>query len=233
MLQDAYARICRCLALIPLFLFMAACNKEAPGINTPEYRAAHGITEGEPNSVQVAGSTFLLPRDVEFDLYTAGTIQAGKADKLTLYLNMGFLFTPPRTGSAGKGEKHMIRTEISSRGNPDHGERLLSLDEKTGTPVDRVDLDLIEYPINSPAPADNSRTYIYRAREPGSNAKPTAFFCSVVWPNDPSRRNGTCRTSFYNHSGLLIQSFFSYDLLKYWKAITDDVRHKTEAYEIK
>ncbi|MCV4270313.1 hypothetical protein [Pseudomonas capsici] len=229
MTHDAYARACRCLALLPLFFFLAACNKEAPKVNTPEYRAAHGITEGQPNTIQVASSTFRVPADVVFDVYTADTIQTAKADVLTLHLNMGLLFTPPRTGPAGKGEQHMIRTEISARGNPARMESMLSF-EKTDAPVERTDLDLIEYPVIAPSSTDFSRNYIYQSRESDNTTPPTEFFCRVVWLNDPSRKNGTCRTSFYNQSGLLIQSFFSYDLLKDWKSITKEVRNKIDGY---
>ncbi|WP_147466602.1 hypothetical protein [Pseudomonas cichorii] len=230
--HDAYARICRCLAFMPLFLLLVACNKEAPKPNTPEYRTAHGVIEGKSNTIQVAGSTFRLPRDVEFDVYTAGVIQAAKADMLTLYFNMGFLFTPPRAGPAGKGEKHMIRTEISTKGNPAQRVSLLSV-EKTGTPVERTDLDLIEYPVNDPSFTDVSRTYIYQTRGSDNTTPPTEFFCWIVWSKDSSRKNGTCRTSFYSQSGLLIQSFFSYDLLKDWKSINKEVHDKTDAYVMK
>jgi hypothetical protein len=223
------------LAVLAVSLaLLGACVKEKPMSNTPEYRAAHGIVEGRANTLRVGDSAFQLPPGAVFDVYTADAIQPGRADKLTLFISVDRLLNPaPRAGAIAKGDGYVVRTEISHRGLAAEGFGH-EVDPKTlHGPAARQDLGLLEFVRATPPPTAYHADRVYRPIHQEGDRRDVEIFCGLAWPNDPARISGLCRTAYHTPSGLLVQSYFDYDLLRHWPVVAREVGERVSQYQLK
>lgn len=197
--------------------------------NTPEYRAAHGIVEGQESTILVGQSKFRLPAETVFDVYTSGDIYPNQADQLHLYINMARALNVDSSlveyHRPNKLGRYIVRVEIKYRGRPSAENSIFFSAKRLSDPRVREDLNLIEYRHLSPPPTEYSEQFIYKAIEKSSTGifpLHTEISCSVVWSNDETKRNGLCWMTYYL-PGLVVQSFFSHDLLAHWKEILGEV----------
>jgi hypothetical protein len=224
-------RLRSCLSAIFICMALVACGKESPATNSPEYRAAHGIVEGEANTVEVSGVSFRVPSDVEFEVYSTEEIRPDKADELTLLLFIDQAgihkgSPPPVTRDS------RVRVEISRMGDPNGKSYFEGEKQRVGVPIARPEWGLIEYPLKVPAAqAEFSGTFVYVASE-GVQGNGREFYCSVGRPSELKERNGSCRAYYFLPSGLMVQVFFEYSALVNWEIIMSEVRRELESVEI-
>jgi hypothetical protein len=222
----------RCLLSAVSLALLGACVKDKPMSNTPAYRAAHGIVEGAANALRVGDSVFHLPPGVIFDVYTAEAIQPHRADKLTLFISVDRLLNPtPRTGAIARGDGYVVRTEISYRGPPAEGLGHEVDPTALRGPVALQSLGLLQFVRTTPPPTASHADHVYRPIHPDHQG--AEIFCGLAWPNDPARVNGLCRTAYHTQSGLLVQSYFEYGLLKHWQVVVKQVKEKVSQYQLK
>ncbi|WP_165677689.1 hypothetical protein [Metapseudomonas otitidis] len=213
-----------CLALM-------ACGKERPHLHTPEYRAANGDVEGEVNTIDISGTSFRVPPDVQFEVYSSGDIQPGKADELTLLLFIDQAgihkgSSPPVTRDS------RVRVEISRMGDPNGKSYFEGEKQRAGVPITHPELGLVEYPLKVPAAqAEFSGTFVFVAAE-GAQGNGREFYCSLGRPSELKERNGSCRAYYFLPSGLMVQVFFEYSALVNWEIIMNEVRRELESIEI-
>ncbi|MDU9416753.1 hypothetical protein [Pseudomonas sp. zfem005] len=220
---------CRLGALL-ICLALVACGKEKPAPHTPEYRAAHGIVEGEANTIEVSGTTFRVPNDVEFEVYSSGDIHPGKADELTLRLFIDQAGIH-KGNPVPVARDSRVRVEISKMGDPNGKSYFEGEKERAEAPIARPSMELIEYPLKVPAAqAEHSGTSVYVAAD-GVRGNGREFYCSVGWPKDPAKTNGSCRAYYFLTSGLMVQVFFEYSALANWNVIMSEVRREVESIE--
>lgn len=210
---------------------LVACGKGRPAANSPEYRAAHGIVEGEANTVEVSGVSFRVPSDVEFEVYSTEEIRPGKADELSLLLYIG-------QAGIHKGDPvptardSRIRVDISRMGDPGGKSYFEGEKERAEAPVVRPALGLVEYPLKGPAAeAEYSGAYVYIPLD-GPRGHGREFFCSVARPKDPVLRNGDCNAYYYLDSGLQVRILFEYSALVNWRVIMETVRREVDDIQI-
>lgn len=224
----------RCFLWAVSLALLGACTKEKPISNTPEYRVAHGIVEGMANTLRVGDSAFQLPPDAVFDVYTADAIQPYRADKLTLFISVDRLLNPaPRAGAIAKGDGYVVRAEISHRGPPAEGFSHEVDPQALRGPVARQDLGLLEFVRATPPPTAYHADHVYRPIHQEGDQRDVEIFCGLAWPNDPARINGLCRTAYHTPSGLLVQSYFEYGLLRHWLVVTKEVKERVSQYQLK
>lgn len=217
---------------------LASCDKSPPLSNTPEYRVAHGIVEGQENTVLIGQSKFRLPPETIFDVYTSEEIRQHQADRLNLYINMArALNVDPAQAEVYRPHKlgkYIVRVEIKYRRSHSAENSIFFYEKPLGEPRVREDLKLIEYQLLAPSPTEYSEQYLYKAIEKSSVGlfpPYTEISCSVVRPNDEARRNGRCRMAYYV-PGLVVQSFFSLDLLPEWQIILDKASRDVSRYAV-
>ncbi|QZX85601.1 hypothetical protein [Metapseudomonas otitidis] len=216
--------------VVAMCLLVVACGEKEPSVNTPKYRAAHGVVEGDVNVIEVSGVLFRLPKDTDFDVYSSGVIQPGRADRLTIRLYMDHRGLHDRKKISTEG---LTWIDISRMGDPNGKTNFQVEQERLGLPTVRPSLGLIEYPLQEPvSQAEYSGSYIYI---PYGEAKGSVreLYCTVAWPKDPDKVNGDCRASYYLDSGLLVQVLFPYRALVNWKSIMRAVVQELGRIEIK
>lgn len=216
--------------VVAMFLLVVGCGEKEPSVNTPEYRAAHGVVEGNVNIVEISGVLFRLPEDTDFDVYSSGVIQPGRADRLTIRLYMDRRGLRDRKNFSTEG---LTWIDISRMGDPNGRKNLQIEQERLGLPTVRPSLGLVEYPLQEPvSQAEYSGSYIY---VPYGESKGSVreLYCTVAWPKDPDKVNGDCRASYYLDSGLLVQVLFPYRALVNWKSVMKAAVEEVERIEFK
>lgn len=114
--------------------------------NTEEYFKAHGIVQGQPNELRIGGTLFRFPAGVGLNPYTAQEVYRtkdgspmtlsskecleqgkcekvatpivkGRADKVTLFLDVERSFLPQSKAFGSRGTGSMVSVQISSSPN--------------------------------------------------------------------------------------------------------------------
>lgn len=234
MLLSANTRGWPYLALTFLSFLLIACDQEKPMSNTLKYRSAHGIVEGQANTIFIGQSRIVIPQGTVFDVYTSGDIRPNQADRLHLYINMASaLGVDPERASSAKLDRYVVRAEVTGREKFSSENGMFFYERALSEPNVRKNMGLIEYTRSLSPPSEHSGIYLYKSIEEspvGLFPQHTEIHCSLAWPHDETKTNGLCRASYYIPN-LVVQTFFDYSLLPHWRLVLNEVDERLSQYQ--
>lgn len=128
---------------ICFFVYRGFFYERKPASNSPAYKAAHGLVEGQVNELRVRGVLLQFPPAFFPNPYSADDIIAGQADSVTVDLDLTDWFDPPplvRSPYLALVPITIARYGVEA---PDLGQRQLAQHWKSI--ADRPELGLREY----------------------------------------------------------------------------------------
>jgi hypothetical protein len=212
--------------LLVLFAGVAVCffvyrgffYERKPASNSPAYKAAHGLVEGQVNELRVRGVLLRFPPAFFPNPYSADDIIAGQADSVTVDLDLADWFDPPPL--ARSPFLALVPITIARYGveTPDLGQRQLARQWKSV--ADRPELGLREY-----VETRDNGGWGYRKYVPlnGSAKTPRGGLIVYSCSGSPGEEPNWCQMYFQHKSGPTVEYYLSWKLIPRWSKVHAEV----------
>lgn len=216
----------RVAAAIPGLFVVGACvligvsalRDKKPATGSAANLTAHGVEVGQPSELRVGNALLRFPASVLPQPYSADEINKGKADKVTVLLDLKSWITPePLANSEYFG---LIRIGIEGNRTEIFENTRRALNGPWQSVIDHPETGLREY-----ISADDRGGWGYRVyvpldpmiRTPKGGA--LIYFCAGY----PGRAPDRCRTQYQHLRGPYIEYYVGAPLLPNWKAVHTEV----------
>jgi hypothetical protein len=200
-------------------------HEKKPATNSEAYRAAHGIAEGRANELRVKGVLLRFPPQYRPNPYTSGEIVRGRADRVSVDLDLGAWFDPRPL--AHSHYLALVEIEID-RNRVEYAEgqrRQLAADWKSIG--ERADLGLREYVRARDDGGWGYRTYV--PIDPGMRT-PKGGLLIYDCAGRPGKEPERCGTRYQHPRGPYVEYYLSSMLLPRWREVHAEVLRTVDSF---
>jgi len=194
-------------------------------VGSTAYRAAHGIVDGAANELRVKGVLLRFPPEYLPMPYSADEIVAGRADRVTVDLDLGSWFDPRPTARSRFIALVQVEIEKYRVENPEISQSQLAQPWKSVSEV--PELGLREYVSAKEGGGWGYRIYVpLDARVKTPRGGMIVYECLGRVEARPDR----CRTQYQHPSGPYVQYYLSGQLLPRWKEVHTEVLQTVNSF---